>query len=166
VSGRPVRLVAVLGYSSAAEPGLHPVCADRLSAAEGVASPGDAVLLSGWARHPARQAEAELMRNAWRGPAVELRVDPDARTTGGNAAAVADHVRRLGADEVVVVTSSWHAPRARMLVRAATSGTSARVLMVIARHRPSRAQLLREATCWLALPLQLLAVRRARPVRT
>ena len=59
------------------------------------------------------------MREAWRGPAVRLVADGDARTTAGNARAVAAAARHIGADEVVIVTSSWHASRARLLVRAA-----------------------------------------------
>ena len=59
------------------------------------------------------------MRQAWRGPAVRLVADGDARTTVGNARAVAAVARHIGADEVVIVTSSWHARRARLLVRAA-----------------------------------------------
>ena len=68
----------------------------------------DAVLLSG---------EAELMQGAWRGGEVVL--DTRARNTRENARGVAEAARRLEADEVVVVTSSWHAFRARTLVRAA-----------------------------------------------
>ena len=59
------------------------------------------------------------MRQAWRGPAVRLVADGDARTTAGNARAVAAAARHIGADEVVIVTSSWHARRARLLVQAA-----------------------------------------------
>ena len=59
------------------------------------------------------------MRQAWRGPAVRLVADGDARTTAGNARAVAAAARHIGADEVVIVTSSWHARRARLLVEAA-----------------------------------------------
>jgi uncharacterized SAM-binding protein YcdF (DUF218 family) len=105
------------------------------------------------------------MRAAWRGPTVALHSDPAARTTVANAAAVAEHAVAVGATEIVVVTSSWHAPRAAVLVRAALSSGPARVRTVSARHRPSPAQVLREAACWVALPLQLLAVRRARPAR-
>jgi hypothetical protein len=112
------RLVAVLGYSSWRGDGLHPICASRLGVAEGVAAEADAVLLSGWSRRRHRPSEAELMRRAWRGADVELLADGDARTTAGNARAVAAAARELEADEVVLVTSSWHARRARLLVRA------------------------------------------------
>ena len=50
---------------------------------------------------------------------MRLVADGDARTTVGNARAVAAAARHIGADEVVIVTSSWHARRARLLVRAA-----------------------------------------------
>ena len=114
-----MRLVAVLGYSSAADAGsMHVVCAARLAAAERVADP-DAVLFSGAARHGGPLSEAELMRAAWHGADVPLHIDTSARTTAGNAAGVASLARQLGATEVVIVTSSWHAPRARALVRAA-----------------------------------------------
>ena len=112
------RLVAVLGYSTWRGEALHPIGAARLEAAERVAAGADAVLLSGWSRHRHRPSEAELMRRAWRGPDVPLLADGDARTTAGNARAVAAAARKVGADEVVLVTSSWHARRARLLVRA------------------------------------------------
>jgi uncharacterized SAM-binding protein YcdF (DUF218 family) len=113
------RLVAVLGYSTRRSDGLHPICAARLEAAERAAEGAEAVLLSGWSRRRHRPSEAELMRDAWQGPAVRLVADGDARTTAGNAHAVAAAARELDADEVVLVTSSWHARRARLLVRAA-----------------------------------------------
>jgi hypothetical protein len=112
------RLVAVLGYSTWRGDALHPIGAARLEAAERVAAGADAVLLSGWSRHRHRPSEAELMRRAWRGPEVPLIADGDARTTAGNARAVAAAARKVGANEVVLVTSSWHARRARLLVRA------------------------------------------------
>ncbi len=113
------RLVAVLGYSTRSGDGLHPICAARLEAAAGVAGDATAVLLSGWSRRRHRPSEAELMRDAWRGPQVPLLAEVDARTTAGNARAVAAAAEEVGADEVVLVTSSWHARRARLLVRAA-----------------------------------------------
>jgi uncharacterized SAM-binding protein YcdF (DUF218 family) len=45
-------------------------------------------------------------------------VDGDSRTTVGNARSLAAAAREHGADEVVIVTSSWHARRARLLARA------------------------------------------------
>ena len=101
-----MRLVAVLGYSGRRKRELHAICEARVRHAETLEA--DAVLLCG---------EAELMQGAWRGGEVVL--DPRARNTRENARAVAEAARRLEADEVVVVTSAWHAFRARALVRAA-----------------------------------------------
>ena len=113
-----MKLVAVLGYSTWRGHGLHPICLDRLRAAEHAAEGADAVLLSGWSRRRHRPSEAALMREAWSGPDVPLLADGDARTTVGNALALAAVAREMVADEVVLVTSSWHARRARLLARA------------------------------------------------
>ena len=156
------RLVAVLGYSGRRHRSLHPICAARLDAAEHVAEGADAVLFSGWARLPSRETEASLMQIAWRGPDIPLLADGDARTTVGNARAVASAARELGADEVVVVTSSWHRLRAQRLLRAALGPEVA--LEVVAAAGERRLLLLgREAVCLLLLPLQLRAVSRRRP---
>jgi uncharacterized SAM-binding protein YcdF (DUF218 family) len=148
----------VLGYSDWRHRSLHPVCAARLEAGERAAEGADAVLLSGWARLPGRETEAALMLAAWRGPEVPLLAD-DSRTTVGNVRAVAAAARELGADEVVVVTSSWHQLRARRLLRAALGPD---VAIEVVSPAPTRRPLLlgREAVCIAFLPLQLRAVRR------
>jgi uncharacterized SAM-binding protein YcdF (DUF218 family) len=149
----------VLGYSGWLHRSLHPICAARLDTAERVAAGADAVLFSGWARLPSRETEAALMQTAWRGPDVPLLADGDARTTVGNARAVAAAARELGADEVVVVTSSWHRLRARLLLRAAL-GPDVK-LELVSPDRTRRPLLVgREAVCVALLPLQLRAVRR------
>jgi DUF218 domain len=153
------RLVAVLGYSDWRHRSLHPVCAARLEAGERAATGADAVLLSGWARLPGRETEAELMQAAWRGPGVPLLADGDARTTVGNARAVAAAARELGADEVVVVTSSWHQVRARRLLRAAL-GPDVKLELISPTGTRRPLLLGREAVCLAFLPLQLRAVRR------
>ena len=132
------RLVAVLGYSTWRGEALHPIGAARLEAAERVAAGADAVLLSGWSRHRHRPSEAELMRRAWRGPDVPRLADGDARTTAGNARAVAAAARKVGADEVVLVTSSWHARRARLLVRALLPPHVRLSVVTTPRTRPPR----------------------------
>lgn len=130
------RLVAVLGYSTRRGNGLHPICAARLEAAERTADDADAVILSGWSRRARRPSEAELMRDAWRGPDVPLLVDGDARTTVGNLRAVASAARELGATEVVLVTSAWHARRARLLARAALGPEVSLEVVTAPRSRP------------------------------
>jgi uncharacterized SAM-binding protein YcdF (DUF218 family) len=150
------RLVAVLGYSGRRHHGLHDLCAERLRHAEQLAYEGDTVLLSGWARHTNGTGEAELMREAWQGADVELVADATARNTRENALGVAKAARELGAEEVVVVTSRWHAPRARTLVRAALPGVP-----VESSSPPGQRPLslvAREAVCLAALPYHLARV--------
>jgi uncharacterized SAM-binding protein YcdF (DUF218 family) len=143
-----MRLVAVLGYSGRRRGELHVICEARVRHAETLDA--DAVLLSG---------EAELMQGAWRGGEVVL--DTRARNTRENARGVAEAARRLEADEVVVVTSAWHALRARTLVRAAI-GDPAVTVTSSSPPGPRPVRLLaRELVCLAALPLQLLVVQRA-----
>jgi len=152
------RLVAVLGYSGRRGEGIHPVCAARLAAAEAAAEGVDAVLLSGWSRRRGRASEASLMQAAWRGPNVPLLDDGDARTTLGNARAVATAAKAIEATEVVLVTSSWHRLRARRLVRAAL-GPDVRLEVVSPERRTPLHLLGRELVCLLVLPFQLRALR-------
>jgi uncharacterized SAM-binding protein YcdF (DUF218 family) len=160
VSGR---LVAVLGYSDRAVAGLHPVCAARLARAAVEARPDDVVLFSGWARGPLeRRAEADLMAHAWVAPVRTQLVDRSARTTFGNAIAVARATRELGVDEVVLVTSRWHARRAAALVRAALAGSGRPVCMVTT-HEPTTARRgIRELVSWTAVPFLALVAARTR----
>ena len=151
-------LVAVLGYSNRRSGGLHPICAARLAVAEQEASNADTVVLSGWARRAHHPSEAELMRAAWRGPNVTLIADRDARTTAGNARSIAAEARKAGATEVVAVTSSWHRPRARLLLRAAL-GPDVRLRFVTPERRSPLPLLGRELVCMLALPFQLASLR-------
>jgi uncharacterized SAM-binding protein YcdF (DUF218 family) len=156
VSGR---LVAVLGYSARRSNGVHPVCAERLRHAEELAADGDTVLLSGWARRGHGAGEAELMREAWKGADALLVADVTARNTRENVAAVAELARRLGASEVLVVTSHWHAFRARTLLRARLREPN---VLVRASSPPGRAPMrlvARELACLAALPVHLLGLR-------
>jgi hypothetical protein len=147
-----VRFVAVLGYSRRLPDGIHDICADRVHHAEALEA--DAVLLSG---------EAELMRSAWNGSEVPLLFDAKARNTRQNAAGIAEAARKLGADEVVVVTSRWHAFRARTLVRAALRDPQVAVRSSSPPGRPPLALLARELACLAALPFQLVAVASSSP---
>ena len=138
-----MRLVAVLGYSGRPRDALHGICAARVKHAETLVRGDDAVLLTG---------EADLMHGAWDGHEVML--DSNARNTRQNAAAVAEAARRVGADEVVVVTSSWHAYRARTLVRAALP-PDVRVTSSSPEGRAPLRLLAREAACLALLPLHV-----------
>jgi hypothetical protein len=141
------RLVAVLGYSGRSVWALHPICSSRLARALEEAEPHDAVLLCGW-------AEAKGMARSWSGPSARVSLDVRSRTTLGNAVAVARAARRLGAGEVIVVTSGWHGRRAGALVRAALRGTGATVRVAPAPGRGPLGARIRELACWLLVPLQ------------
>ena len=157
----------MLGYSNGRAGPLrepHEICAARLRRAERDARPDDVVLLSGRARR--NDSEADLMAAAWRGPAAELVLDRSAASTYGNALATAAIAGSLAADEVVVVTSSWHARRAAALVRAAVHGSTARVTFAGAETPRSALASLRELACWALVPSQRALLRRrarARP---
>jgi uncharacterized SAM-binding protein YcdF (DUF218 family) len=148
------RVVVVLGYSDGRTTGLHPVGADRLRRAEQVAGPDDVVVLSGWARSRHARPEAELMAEAWRGTCAELVVDPDARTTVQNLANAVNDILRVGAREVVLVTSRWHAPRSVAAMRWLLLHTGIEVRAVSPEGRSVRASL-RELALWPVLPVQL-----------
>jgi AcrR family transcriptional regulator len=87
-------------------------------------------------------ARAQEVRDSWRRLLVE------------------EAARRLGADEVVVVTSGWHAFRARTLVRAALRQPGVSVQTSSPAGRPPVALLARELVCLAALPYHLLRLRR------
>ncbi len=155
------RLVVVLGYSDGGTAELHPICAARLARAAELTTADDVVVLSGWARRAGSPPEAQLMRAAWRGPAREVVVDPDARTTVENLANALNDVVRVGAREVVVVTSSWHARRATAAMRWLLRHEG---VVVRAESPPgtwARAAL-RELPLWPLLPFQLWQARRTR----
>jgi uncharacterized SAM-binding protein YcdF (DUF218 family) len=148
------RVVVVLGYSDGGAGALHPVCAARLEKAAEVATAEDVVVLSGWARGRETGSEAELMAAAWRGSSAELVVDPDARTTVENAANALNDVLRVGAREVVIVTSSWHAARAKAAMRWLLRHTGVKVRSASPPGSSARAAL-RELLLWPLLPVQL-----------
>jgi uncharacterized SAM-binding protein YcdF (DUF218 family) len=151
----------VLGYSPWRDEGraLHPICLRRLQHAERLAAGARAVLLSGWSRHPHGTAEAELMRSAWRGPDVPLICDPTASHTSANAVGVARLARRLVVDEVVVVTSRWHGPRAHALVWAALRGSGVRVRVDSPDEPAPVARIAGEIASLVTLPVQLYRLR-------
>lgn len=148
------RVIVVLGYSDGGRGELHEECAARLDRAAEVSRSDDVVVLSGWARVRGTQSEAELMRAAWRGTAGELVVDPDARTTVGNMANAVNDILRVGAREVVVVTSSWHAPRAKAALRWLLRYTGVKVRAETTPRR-SLGATIRELLVWPLLPFQL-----------
>jgi uncharacterized SAM-binding protein YcdF (DUF218 family) len=160
------RLVAVFGYSARGSSDLHPLCVLRLRHAETLAAGAEAVVLSGWSRHGSGFAEAEHMRDAWQGPDARLVCDTTARNTMQNAVGVAALARELGVEEVVVVTSQWHAPRAGALVRAALGDDDIAVSTSSPPGLRHPRLVARELVCLAALPYQRRRVRPASVVRS
>jgi uncharacterized SAM-binding protein YcdF (DUF218 family) len=154
-----MRVVAVLGYSGRRGGALHPVCAQRLAHAQGVAEGAGALVFSGWARRGADSGEAELMHSAWQGPEAPIVCDTTARNTAQNAAGIARIARALDADDVVLVTSRWHAPRAALLLRSALRGSGIRVTTSTPGDLPAARLLLRELVCLVGAPYQARRLR-------
>jgi len=100
------------------------------------------------------------MARSWTAPCRRIVVDSDARSTLSNVLAAARLARRLGVDDVLLVTSSWHAGRAATLLRAALNGTGSRVEVATSDERPSMGTRLRELGCWLFVPLASVAAGR------
>ncbi|MBA2293567.1 MAG: YdcF family protein [Actinobacteria bacterium] len=148
------RVIVVLGFSDGGRGELHPVCAARLEKAAEISTDDDVVVLSGFARVGDTQTEAELMRAAWKGVARDVVVDPDARTTVENMANAVNDVLRVGAREVVVVTSGWHAPRATAALRWLLRYTGVKVRSASPPGRSLRGSA-RELAVWPLLPFQL-----------
>jgi uncharacterized SAM-binding protein YcdF (DUF218 family) len=93
-------------------------CLRVLAAAERLAAAiePDAVVLSGWSP-VAGPSEAEQMRDAWRGPDVELVLEPTARITAENASRTLALLLELGIDRAEVVCALPHLPRTRFFFR-------------------------------------------------
>jgi len=153
------RLIAVCGYSSGNGEGLHEICARRLSRAEREAREDDVVLLTGWARGRSAASEAELMAQSWSAPCRRLVVDAGARSTVANVVSAARLAHAVDASEVVLVTSSWHAPRAAALLRSALRGSGASVSVAASDEGPSTRAKLRELVCWTLVPFVAAAGR-------
>jgi vancomycin permeability regulator SanA len=154
------RLVAVLGYSNGSARDLHPVCSARLARAAEIAQAEDVVLLSGGARRRAPRSEAELMARAWSTPVRDVLQDRRARSTLGNVVGAVRAALAHDARELVLVTSAWHARRARALARAAARGTGLRVEVASCREGDAPVARLRELACFTSVPLLATLARR------
>jgi uncharacterized SAM-binding protein YcdF (DUF218 family) len=89
-------------------------CLDLVREAERIAAetPVDAVVFTGWARRGG-PTEAEQMRCAWRGPDVELVVEPTATVTAENATRTLPALIERRIRRAIVVCAPLHVHRAR-----------------------------------------------------
>ena len=90
------------------------LCLELVREAERIAGsqPVTAVVFSGWAPRGG-ESEAEQMRAAWRGPDVELVVEPTATVTAENAVRTLPLLLERGIERALVVCAPLHLYRAR-----------------------------------------------------
>jgi uncharacterized SAM-binding protein YcdF (DUF218 family) len=118
----------------------------------------DVVVFSGWS--PTRgPSEAEQMREAWRGPSVELVVEPTAATTAENAARTLPLLVDRGVGRAVVVCAPPHLLRTRLLFRRLYGGSGVEVGFRVARLAPTVRSVAWELLALPFLPLQLHTAR-------
>ena len=78
--------------------------------------PPSAVVFSGWAPG-GNPSEAEQMRAVWRGPDVELVLEPTARITAENASRTIPLLLERGIRRAIVVVAPLHVYRSRFFFR-------------------------------------------------
>jgi len=143
--------------------GVHRIssrCLRLVSEAENLVSSADAgvVVFSGWSP-TGGPSEAEQMRDAWRGPAVELIVEPTATSTAENAARTLPLLLERGVESAVVVCAPPHFLRTRLLFRRLYHGSGVEVGFRVARLAPTVRAVAWELLALPFLPLQLHAAR-------
>jgi hypothetical protein len=87
-------------------------CVALVREAERLAPDADVVVFTGWSRG-GEPSEAEQMRDAWRGPDVELVVEPSASVTAENAARTLPLLVSRGVRRALVLCTPWHRHRTR-----------------------------------------------------
>jgi uncharacterized SAM-binding protein YcdF (DUF218 family) len=118
----------------------------------------DVVVFSGWSP-TGGSSEAEQMRDAWRGPAVELVVEPTAASTAENAARTLPLLLERDVAGAVVVCAPPHLPRTRLLYRRLYRDSGVTVAFRVARLVPTVRAVAWELLALPFLPLQLHAAR-------
>jgi uncharacterized SAM-binding protein YcdF (DUF218 family) len=118
----------------------------------------DVVVFSGWSP-TGGPSEAEQMRDAWRGPAVELVVEPTAASTAQNAARTLPLLLERGVGGAVVVCAPPHLLRTGLLFGRLYRGSGIEVAFRVARLAPTIRAIAWELLALPFLPLQLHAAR-------
>jgi uncharacterized SAM-binding protein YcdF (DUF218 family) len=118
----------------------------------------EVVVFSGWSSSGGL-SEAEQMRDAWDGPAVELVVEPTARSTAENAARTLPLVLERAVGRVHVVCAPPHLVRTRLLFGGVYRGRGVDVAFRVARQLPTFRSIAWEVGALPFLPLQVLTAR-------
>jgi uncharacterized SAM-binding protein YcdF (DUF218 family) len=119
----------------------------------------EVVVFSGWSPSGG-PSEAEQMRDAWGGPAVELVVEPTARSTAENASRTLPLLLERAVGGVLVVCAPPHLIRTRVLFSTIYRGSGLEVAFRVARQTPTFRSIVWEIAALPFLPLQVLAARR------
>ena len=129
VPGNEVRVDGVWRISAA--------CLALVREAERLAADADLVVFTGWSRG-GEPSEAEQMRDAWRGPSVELVVESSASVTAENAARTLPLLVFRGVHRALVLCTPWHRARTRFFFSRlyAIGGVEAEVRTVQAPRGP------------------------------
>ncbi len=115
-----------------------------------------AIVFTGWSPDGG-PSEAEQMRDAWRGPKVELVVEPTASVTAENAARTVPLLLAREVELAEIVCAPFHYPRARYFFHRLYSAHSIRARVRVVPERPSSTALAWELA---ALPLARRQLRR------
>ena len=155
--------IVVPGHRSLGTDGVHRIsrrCERLVREAEALARSGgaDVVVFSGWSS-TGGPSEAEQMRDAWRGPAAELVVEPTARTTAENAARTLPLLLERAIERAIVVCAPSHLPRTRLLFGRLYRSSGVDVVFRTAPLAPSPRAIAWELAALPFLPVQLRAAR-------
>jgi uncharacterized SAM-binding protein YcdF (DUF218 family) len=118
----------------------------------------EVVVFTGWSP-TGGPSEAEQMRDAWRGPQVELVVEPSARNTAQNAARTLPLLLEREVERAVVVCAPLHLPRTRFFFGRLFDGMAIETSVHVARFLPTPRALAWELA---AMPVRRAQLRAAR----
>jgi uncharacterized SAM-binding protein YcdF (DUF218 family) len=155
--------IVVPGHGSAGEDREHRItdrCRQIVTEAGRLAATlePDVVVLTGWSSSGG-PSEAEQMQDAWSGPAVELLVEPTARSTAENASRSLPLLVERGIRAAVVVCAPVHLPRAWLLFGRLYRERGVAVRFHLAFVRPSFGAMAWELAALPLVPAQLRAAR-------
>lgn len=116
----------------------------------------EVVVFSGWSPGEG-PSEAEQMREAWRGPEVELVVEPTASLTAQNAARTLPLLLERGVQRAIVVCAPLHSFRTRLFFGRVYGGYGIATELIVVRMAPTARGLAWELAALPYCRLQLRA---------
>jgi uncharacterized SAM-binding protein YcdF (DUF218 family) len=155
--------IVVPGHGDVDLDGAHRItrrCLRLVEEAERLVGNGgaEAVVFSGWSS-TGGPTEAEQMRDAWRGPEVELVVEPTARNTAENASRTLPLLRDREIARAVIVCAPAHLARTRLLFGRLYGSAGVDVKFRAVAVAPSLRSIAWELAAFPFLPAQLRAAR-------